>query len=66
MQQVIFRKYKEFLPRFLPQCYDLISICQTSLNDTVELPETLFNGYTLVPTNLEPHKYPSFIDIFVN
>ena len=31
--------------------YDLISICETSLNDTVELPETLRNGYTFVPTN---------------
>ena len=31
--------------------YDLISICETSLNDTVELPETLFNGYTSVPAN---------------
>ena len=51
MQQVILRKYKEFLPRFLPPCYDLISICETSLNDTVELPETLLNGYTFVPVN---------------
>ena len=31
--------------------YDLISICETSLNDTVELPETLLNGYALVPVN---------------
>ena len=31
--------------------YDLISICETSLNDTVELPETLLNGYTFVPAN---------------
>ena len=29
--------------------YDLSSICETSLNDTVELPETLLNGYTFVP-----------------
>ena len=29
--------------------YDLTSICETSLNDTVELPETLLNGYTFVP-----------------
>ena len=25
--------------------YDLISICETSLNDTVEQPETLLNDY---------------------
>ena len=31
--------------------YDLISICKTSLNDTVELPEALLNGYTFVPVN---------------
>ena len=31
--------------------YNLISICDTSLNDTVELPETLLNGYTFVPAN---------------
>ena len=28
--------------------YDLISICETSLNDTVEIPETLLNDYTFV------------------
>ena len=31
--------------------YDLISICETSLNDSVELPDTLLNDYTFVPTN---------------
>ena len=31
--------------------YDLISICETSLNDSVELPETLINDYTFVPAN---------------
>ena len=31
--------------------YDLISICETSLNDRVEFPETLLNGYTFVPAN---------------
>ena len=25
--------------------YDLVSICETSLNDSVELPETLLNNY---------------------
>ena len=31
--------------------YDLISICETSLNDSVELPESLLNDYTFVPAN---------------
>ena len=31
--------------------YDMISICETSLNDSVELPETLLNDYTFVPAN---------------
>ena len=31
--------------------YDLISICETSLNDPVELPETLLDDYTFVPAN---------------
>ena len=31
--------------------YDLISICETSLNDSVELPESLLNDYTFVPVN---------------
>ena len=31
--------------------YALISICETSLNDSVELPETLINDYTFVSAN---------------
>ena len=31
--------------------YDLISICETSLNDLVELPENLLNDYIFVPSN---------------
>ena len=31
--------------------YDLISICETSLNDSVELPDTLLSDYTFVPVN---------------
>ena len=31
--------------------YDVISICETSLNDSVELPETLLNEYTFLPAN---------------
>ena len=31
--------------------YDLISICETSLNDTVELPEILLNNYTFLSSH---------------
>ena len=31
--------------------YDLISICETSLNNSVELPKTLLNDYTFVSAN---------------
>ena len=31
--------------------YDLNSTCETSLNDSVELPESLINDYTFVPAN---------------
>ena len=33
--------------------YDLISICETSLNDSVELPGTLMNDYTFVSANIQ-------------
>ena len=29
--------------------YDLISTCDTSLNDLIKLPDILLNDYTLVP-----------------
>ena len=31
--------------------YDLMAVCETSLNDSVELPETLINDYTFVSAN---------------
>ena len=31
--------------------YDLISVCETSLNDSVELPDPLLNKYTFVSSN---------------
>ena len=34
---------------------DLISICESSLDDSVELPETLLNDYTFVPANHPPN-----------
>ena len=39
--------------------YDLICICETSLNDSIELPETLLNDYSFVPAN-NPAKYSSW------
>ena len=30
--------------------YDLISICETSLNDSINLPEVLLHDYTFVPS----------------
>ena len=31
--------------------YDLISICETSLNDSIEIPDPLLNNYTFIPAN---------------
>jgi len=31
--------------------YDLISLCETSLNDTVELPDTMLENYTFISSN---------------
>ena len=31
--------------------YDAVSLCETSLNDDVEIPETLIDGYNFVPLN---------------
>ena len=36
--------------------YDLISICETGLNDSVELPEPLLNEYIFVPDNNPANK----------
>ena len=35
----------------IEQTEDLISICETCLNDSVEMPETLRDEYTFVPVN---------------
>ena len=32
--------------------YDLISICETSLNDSIKLPDTLLNDYTFVHSKI--------------
>jgi exonuclease III len=31
--------------------YDLISICETSLNDSIEIPDPLLNDYTFITAN---------------
>ena len=43
------------VPRWTIFNYDLISICETSLNDSIKLPDILLlNDYTFVPS-----KYPT-------
>ena len=44
--------------------YDLISICETSLNDTVEIPEPLLNEYTFVPANNPANKRHGGVGLF--
>ena len=43
---------------------DLISICEASLDDSVELPETLLNDYTFVPSNHPPNTRSGGIGLF--
>ena len=44
--------------------YDLISICETSLNDSVELPEPLFDDYTFVPANKQGNTRHGGVGLF--
>ena len=44
--------------------YDLISICETCLNDSVELPETLLDEYTFVPVNSPANTRRGGVDLF--
>ena len=44
--------------------YDLISICETSLNDSVELPEPLLNEYTFVSANNPANKRNGGVGLF--
>ena len=46
--------------------YDLISICETCLNDSVELPETLINDYTFVPANNPANVRHGGVGLFFN
>ena len=44
--------------------YDLVSICETTLNDSVELPETLIDDYTFVPANYPANTRRRGVDLF--
>ena len=44
--------------------YELISICETSLNDSVELPDTLLNDYTIVHANNQVNKRNGRVGLF--
>ena len=44
--------------------YDLISICETSLNDSVEFPEPLLNEYTFVSANNPANKRHGGVGFF--
>ena len=44
--------------------YDLISICETSLNDSVELPDTLINDYTFVSANNPVNSKNGEVELF--
>ena len=44
--------------------YDLVSICETCLNDSVELPETLLDEYTFVPVNNPANTRRGGVDLF--
>ena len=44
--------------------YDLISICETSLNDTVEIPEPLLNEYTFVSATNPANKRHGGVGLF--
>ena len=45
--------------------YDMISFCETSLNDSVELPETLFNDYIFVSANNQTKSYLMTTHLFL-
>ena len=44
--------------------YELISICKTSLNDSVGLPETLLDDYTFVPANKPGNTRHGGVELF--
>ena len=50
--------------RLIEARIDLVSICEASLDDSVELPETLLNDYTFVPSNHPPNTRSGGIGLF--
>ena len=44
--------------------YDLVSICETNLNDTVDLPETLLNDYSFGTANHPLNRKHGGVDLF--
>ena len=44
--------------------YDLISVCDTNLNDTVDLPETLLNDYSFETGNHLLHRKHGGVGLF--
>ena len=44
--------------------YDLISVCETNLNDSVELPEILLNDFSFEPANHPSHSNHGGVGLF--
>ena len=44
--------------------YDLISVCETNLNDSIELPETLLQDYSFVPANNPSNRRHGGVGLF--
>ena len=44
--------------------YDFISICETSLNDTVDLPDEMLENYTFVPCNSPSNTIRGDVGVF--
>ena len=44
--------------------YDLISVCETNLNDTVDLPETLPNDYSFETANYPLNRKHGGVGLF--
>ena len=44
--------------------YDLISICETSLNDSIKLPDSQLNDYTFVHSNNPTNTRPGGVGLF--
>ena len=45
-------------------CYDIISLCETSLTDNIHIPEELFPNYKYIPCNSPSGKKQGGVGIF--